>query len=106
MPSCTTCIYYPVIVCPSKHFLLDTPMLGLFLDHKGIWRCGCRLDNADLQYAIRHPIFLRKHHHLAVLIVRSAHKKVFHNGVKDTLTQIRTKYWIVQGRSLVKGIIQ
>ena len=79
---------------------------GLFLDHKGIWRCGGRLDNADLQYATKHPIFLSKHHHLAVLIVRSAHEKVLHNGVKDTLTQIRAKYWIVQGRSLVKGIIQ
>ena len=79
---------------------------GLFLDHKGIWRCGGRLDNVDLQYATKHPIFLSKHHHLAVLIVRSAHEKALHNGVKDTLTQIRAKYWIVQGRSLVKGIIQ
>ena len=79
---------------------------GLFLDHKGVWRCGGRLDNADLQYATKHPIFLSKHHYLAVLTVRSAHEKVLHNGVKDTLTQIRAKYWIVQGRSLVKGIIQ
>ena len=89
----------------ETHFNEWKKQFGLFLDHKGIWRCGGRLDNADFQYATKHPIFLSKHHHLVALIVRSAHEKVSHNGVKDTLTQIRAKYWIVQGRSLVKSII-
>ena len=43
---------------------------------------------------------------MAVLITRQAHEKVLHNGVKDTLTEIRTKYWVVKGRSLVKSIVQ
>ena len=89
----------------ETHFNEWKKQFGLFLDHKGIWRCGGRLDNADFQYATKHPIFLSKHHRLVALIVRSAHEKVSHNGVKDTLTQIRAKYWIVQGRSLVKSII-
>ena len=72
-------------------------METLFLDHMGIWRCGGRLVNAELQYNTKHPIFISKHHHLAVLIVRCAHERVFHNGVKDTLTKVRAKYWIVQG---------
>lgn len=36
--------------------------------------------------------YISKHHHLAILIVRNAHKKVFHYGVKDTFTEIRAKY--------------
>ena len=77
---------------------------GLFLDHKGIWRYGGRLDNADLQYAAKHSIFQSKHHHLAVLIIRSAHEKVYHNGMKDRSEPNTGLY--VQGRSLVSSIIQ
>ena len=28
-----------------------------------------------------------------------------HNGVKETLTEVRRKYWIIKGRSLVKSIV-
>lgn len=40
-----------------------------------------------------------------MLIVRSAYVKVRRNGVKETLTEVRVKYWI-EGRSLVRSIIQ
>ena len=39
------------------------------------------------------------------LIVQSAYLKVQHNGVKETLTEIRSKYWIVGGRRIVKSIV-
>ena len=39
------------------------------------------------------------------LIVQHAHERVLHEGIKETLTQLRSKYWIVRGRSLVKQII-
>lgn len=35
----------------------------------------------------RHPILLHKGHHLTKLVVRKAHKRVLHNGVKETLTE-------------------
>ena len=94
------------LLTKDKRFVEWKQQFGLFLDQMGIWRCGGRLVNAELQYNTKHPIFISKYHHLAVLIVRGAHERVFHNGVKDTLTEVRAKYWIVQGRSLVKGIIQ
>ena len=78
----------------------------LFHDGRGILRCGGRLNNSDLPYGTKHPIFLSKQNHLAVLITRQAHEKVLHNGVKETLTEIRAKYWIVKGRSLVKSVVQ
>ena len=83
------------LLTEEKSFFEWKKQFGLFLDQAGIWRCGGRLGNAELQYDTKHPVFLSKHHHLAVLIVRSAHEKVFHNGVKDTLTEVRAKYWIV-----------
>ena len=90
----------------DRHFDEWRKQFDLFCDERGILRCGGRLTNSDLQYATNHPIFLSKQNHLAVLITRQAHEKVLHNGVKDTLTEIRTKYWVVKGRSLVKSIVQ
>jgi len=78
---------------------------NLFSDENGILRCGGRLGNSALLYNTKHPVLLSKQHHLAVLVVRQAHEKVFHNGVKDTLTEVRANYWIVKGRSLVRSII-
>jgi len=87
----------------DTHFNEWRRQINLFNDEKGILRRGGRLSNTEFQYNTKHPIFLSKRHHLAVLIVRQAHEKVFHNGVKDTL---RAKFWIVKGRSLVKVVVQ
>ena len=77
----------------------------LFLDDDGIWRCGGRLSNADIPYQTRHPILLPRDHYLTTLIVRRAHQRVLHNGVKDTLSEVRSRYWIVKGRAFVKKTI-
>lgn len=42
---------------------------------------------------------------ITALIVQDAHERVGHNRVKETLTEIRRKCWIVKGRSLVWSII-
>jgi len=77
---------------------------GLFLE-EGVWRCKGRLGKADMSYASRYPALLPKEHPLSVLIVKDTHWKVMHNGVKETLTQIRSKYWIVKGRQFVRKVI-
>ena len=85
----------------KKHF-------DLFKDKEGIWRCGGRLAKVDIPAPARHSIFLPHDHHLTTLLVRRAHKRVLHNGVKDTLTEVRSRYmyWVVKGRSLVKRIVR
>ena len=77
----------------------------LFLDEDGIWRCGGRLSNADVPFHTKHPILLPRDHHLATLVVRRAHNRVLHNGVKDTLAEVRARYWILKGRAFVKKVI-
>jgi hypothetical protein len=78
---------------------------GLFLDSSQVWRCGGRLVEADLPYSTRHPILLPRKHRLTSLIVNWAHARVMHDGVKETLTKIRSKYWIIKGRQLIKYLI-
>ena len=78
---------------------------NLFQDEEGIWRCGGRFSNADVPFNVKHPILLPRDHHLTLLIVRRAHERVIHNGVKDTLNKVRSKFWIVKGRSLVRKVI-
>jgi hypothetical protein len=77
----------------------------LFEDDNGVWRCGGRLSNVDVSYSVKHPILLPRTHPLTELIVREARERVFHNGVKETLTEIRRKFWIPKGRSLTRYII-
>ena len=79
--------------------------LNLFLDEGGLWRCGGRLGNADLPYSTRYLILLPRDHPVTPLIVSDAHRRVLHNGLRDTLTEVRTRFWIVKGRSLVRRII-
>ena len=96
-------------IIDSQSFLEEDPkfsswrvQFSLFKDNDQIWRCGGRLQNADIS---KHPIFLHKNHALTTLIVQSAHQRVQHNGVKETLCKVRAKYWIVWGRSLIRAVI-
>ncbi len=79
---------------------------GLFLNENGVWRCGGRLSKASIMYGAKHPILLLRQHHLTTLVVRRAHLRVFHNGVKETFAGLRSKFWNVKGRLLVKKLIQ
>lgn len=78
---------------------------GLFRDEFGVWRCGVRLNKADLPFETKHPVLLNSQHHLTTLIVRDAHARTQHNGVCETLTELRAKYWIVLGRSSVRRLL-
>jgi len=78
---------------------------NLFKDDKGVWRCGGRLANTEIPYATKFPILLPKSHPIAALIVRQAHERVLHNGVKETLTEVRSKYWIPGGRSFTRKVL-
>ena len=90
----------------SKNFETWKRQFGLFTDAEGLWRCGGRLSNAEIPYSTKHPILLLKDHHFTTLVILRAHKRVSHNGVRETLTELRSIYWIIRGRSAVKSIIR
>lgn len=84
---------------------IPTKQFNLFKDEKGVWRCGGRLANTDLPYTVKYPILLPRSHPLTSLIVKQAHECVLHNEVKETLTETRSKYWILSGRIFTRNII-
>ena len=79
--------------------------LDVFTDEKGFLRCGGRIRNAPLPYDTINPYLLSRRHRLTELIIIDAHSEVGHNKVRDTLNNIRSTYWIPQGRSTVKRVI-
>ena len=89
----------------NKNFKHWGKQFDLFQDKNGIWRCRGRIQNAAIPYSTKHPILLPKDHHLTTLFVRKAHERVLHNGVRETLTELRSKLWIVKGRSFVKKVL-
>ena len=79
--------------------------LSLYKDDKGILRCGGRLKNAPISFNARFPIFLPRSSHFTNLVINECHLKVLHNGVRETLTELRSCLWVVKGRQAVKTVI-
>ena len=78
---------------------------GFFKDDSDLIRCGGRLENADIPFETKHPLMLSPHHPLCELIIKECHEKVKHNGVRETLAQFRSKFWVVRARSLIRKVI-
>ena len=79
--------------------------VDLFLDQHNVWRCGGRLKKTNLPYDQMHLILLPKQHPFTILIVKSAHERTLHSGMKDTITEVRSKYWLAKGRQFVRKVI-
>ena len=63
------------------------------------------MSKSCLSLAAQNPVLLDKGHHLTVLLVRDAHCRVLHNGVKETLAELRSEYWLVKGRQFIRKLI-
>ena len=79
--------------------------LNVFIDEHGLFRCRGRFANSSLPYEKKYPILLPTDSRLTILVIRDAHKSVLHNGVRETINEIRCKYWIPRIRQKVKNII-
>ena len=80
--------------------------LGTYTDEKGIIRCQGRLLNSNLPSETIHQILLPRDHHITDLIIQDCHESVMHNGTKETLLQLRSRFWVIKGRQLVKKLIR
>ena len=77
--------------------------LGAYLDDGGILRLKGRLGNSDIPG--KYPILLPSKNRFTELLILDCHKTVLHSGMKDTLNELRTKYWVPRGRSRVQSVI-
>ena len=80
--------------------------LHVFRDTQGLLRCGGRISNAQLPYDCQHPVLLPKNHPYTYLAIRHSHVTSGHAGVAQTLSAVRQRYWVVQGRSHVKRVLR
>ncbi|KAL0828965.1 hypothetical protein ABMA28_003856 [Loxostege sticticalis] len=72
------------------------------LDKNGLLRVGGRITQASVSFDKQHPIIIPEKSHLAKLLVADAHIKTLHGGPQVMLNFLRSKYWILRARSLVK----
>ncbi|XP_053376986.1 uncharacterized protein LOC123529097 [Mercenaria mercenaria] len=63
-------------------------------------------NSEEKKQGARQPILLPKSDWFTVLLVEKIHKQNFHIGVSQTLSQIRFRFWIPQGRSVVKSVLR
>ncbi|MEM7375589.1 MAG: reverse transcriptase domain-containing protein [Bacteroidota bacterium] len=84
----------------------STNQLNPHLYPNGIIRCHSRLTNADLPRDTIEPILLPRNERFVQLMIEDTHRRLFHAGVNHTLSEIRTKYWIPQGRAEVKYVLK
>lgn len=73
-----------------------------YLDGKGILRVGGRISQAQETENLKHPIILPHKSALSKLIVDDAHRKTLHGDGKLMINYLRSKYWIVGAKNLVK----
>ena len=76
------------------------------VDYNGILRCKGRLSNSDLGLEGTQPILLPRNHRLTTLIIEDCHRKAYHNGLRATLAELRSRYWVPRGRQTVKKVIR
>ena len=83
--------------------------LGLLRLHpiilNGLLCVGGRLCNLNWPHVSKNPIILPPRHHITKLIIYNCHVTNGHSGISHTLGDLRRKYWIMQGTSMVKRVI-
>ena len=68
-------------------------------------RCKGRLEYFELHPDARDPIILPKEHPLTLLQVQECPTRVLHSGVRSTLAELRTRFWVPKGRQVVKYVL-
>ncbi|GBM67651.1 hypothetical protein AVEN_221435-1 [Araneus ventricosus] len=88
---------------PNSSSLIN---LSPFSDEQDILRVGGRLKNSNLPIERKHPILLPYNNHFSDLIINHFHVLYLHTGAEATLANIRTKFWLINGRNYVRKIIR
>ncbi|XP_057376227.1 uncharacterized protein LOC130697337 [Daphnia carinata] len=76
-----------------------------FLDEDGQMRIGGRILLAPIDYAAKHPILLPASQLLTKRIIWDYHVRNIHVKTERLLTDLRSHYWILSGRKVVKSVL-
>ena len=72
-----------------------------FIVIDGVIRCKGRLGNSSLSFNTKHPLFLPKCY-FTKLVTLYYHQIVLHNGAKEMLNEIRTKFWVPKTTNFIQ----
>ena len=72
----------------------------------GVYVCKGRLENVDMPIASKYPIYLPKDNRITELIIIDCHRRSCHCGVKATLAELRSRFWVPKGRQQVKKVLR
>lgn len=70
----------------------------------GVLRCVGRLENSDLEIEAQKPIILPKDHAYTTKKIEGCHERVLHGGVRETLAELRSRFWVPKSRQSVKKV--
>lgn len=76
-----------------------------FLDDNDVLRVGGRLHNSELSYKQKHPVILPKLSRITDMIIRNEHLRLLHAGPKLLLSNLNSKFWLINGLRHVKKVI-
>ena len=68
-------------------------------------RIGERIGQTFRPSYSKHQIILSKNHSLSALLVQDVHVKNCHSGIDLTPSLIRETFWIINAKSLIKGVV-
>ena len=99
-------------LCASSEASVLRTMRSFYKDHQvfldenlGVLRITTRLQDSLLPYETTHPILLPPKDRLTDLYILKVHEDNGHAGLSQTLTYIRSEFWIPTGRSVVKYVL-
>ena len=80
-------------------FLYDN---GLRHERVNLLLSKTRMNNVNnIHFRKSEPTLLRNDSYFTKLMIQNIHVDVHHSGVANTLTKLRSKFWLVKGRSSV-----
>lgn len=97
-------LHFPEETAGKKTSL--TRNLGLFTDTEGLLRCKGRIMNTACPYDTIHPIIIPNNSEFTDKLIRDTHETHYHVGAPHTLSIIRQKYWVPQGKAKVQRVIK
>lgn len=80
--------------------------LNPFLDEPGFLCVGGRLENANVSFRQKHPILLPSNNYVVSLLLKLEHTRLGHAGPQNMLSNIRLKFWPLNGLREAKRIVR
>ena len=74
-------------------------------EENGLLKSRGRLGEAAINDESKYPILLRRGSWFTVLVIREAHEQVDHEGTNSTLNELRSRFYVCQGRKMVDRVV-